>query len=464
MKPRPSSLYSMGAAAGGGAAPPDLTAPATPSPQVLSPGSTSLGSTLVGSWSASVTVTASVIASSGSPPTATVTGSGAGPYSVSIASGLADGRVYAVTLRGTGGDGQVADVALAVVVRAAAPADLTPPSTPTPQVLASGTTSLGSTSVGSWSSSVTVAATVSASAGSPPTATVSGSGAGPYSVSIASGLASGRSYAVRLRGTGSDGQVADVVQAVSVGANTGTVDWKIVADYDLTTVDTASATTGTTGSIALTVGGAAFLTLTGIDGSGTGSITPTNGQGLVFAVTTTGQRSILLDPDWTALGVSNHFRRIYAVEAQGSIGGLATNAAAHIMMSSTASGSTTNSNVGSRLTYNGTVYSINARTYHSGSTNHTNDTTTATLPTAWSASLMRCPEGVEICHGLTALPANPDLHGFVGRRRSQDFAFTTGGGLRLGTDPKLALELFGAATLNSSMTISRLRISVMEVV
>ncbi|RPJ54994.1 MAG: hypothetical protein EHM24_31120, partial [Acidobacteria bacterium] len=153
--------------------------------------------------------------------------------------------------------------------------DLTPPSTPTPQVLASGTTELGSTSIGSWSDSVTVVATVTPSAGGAVTATVTGSGAGPYSVSIASGLSDGRSYAVRLRGTGADGQVADVVLSVAVRPALGSLDWKVVADYDLTTVDTASATTGTTGSINLTVGGAAFLTLTGIDGTGTGSITPT---------------------------------------------------------------------------------------------------------------------------------------------------------------------------------------------
>jgi hypothetical protein len=116
MKPRPSSLYSMGAAAGGGAVPPDLTAPIPPVPVSLASGSTSLGSTSIGSWSASVTVTATVTASSGSPPTATVTGSGAGPYSVSIASGLADGRTYAVTLTGTGADGQVARVGLSLAV------------------------------------------------------------------------------------------------------------------------------------------------------------------------------------------------------------------------------------------------------------------------------------------------------------------------------------------------------------
>ena len=245
----------------------------------------------------------------------------------------------------------------------------------------------------------------------------------------------------------------------------GTIGWKVVADYDLTSVDTAAATTGTTGSIALTVGGAPFVTLTGIDGIGTGSLTPTNGQGLVFAVTTTGQRSILFDPDWTALGVPDVFRRIFAVEAQVSVGSLVNGAAGYIMMASTGSSATTNSNIASRCTYNGTVYSINARTYHSGAVNDSNDTTVASPPAAWSASVLRCPEGIEICHGLTTLPLNPDLQTFVGRRRSQDFpTFVKGGSLRLGVDPKLAFELFGNSGGNSSMTVRRLRISVMEVV
>ncbi len=123
----------------------------------------------------------------------------------------------------------------------------------------------------------------------------------------------------------------------------GTLGWKVVADYDLTTVDTAAATTGTTGSIALTVGGGPFITLTGIDGIGTGSLTPTNGQGLVFSVNTTGQRSILFDPDWAALGVGDVFRRIFAVEAQVSIGNLSNGAAGYIMMASAGSSSSTNS-------------------------------------------------------------------------------------------------------------------------
>jgi hypothetical protein len=331
--------------------------------------------------------------------------------------------------------------------------------------LASGTTALGSTSIGSWSASVTVTATVTASSGSPPTATVTGSGAGPYSVSIASGLADGVTYTVTLTGTGADGQVARVGLSVAVRQPVvGTLDWNVVADYDLTTIDTAAPTTGTAGSITLTVGGVSFLTLTDLDGILTGSITPTNGVGLVFAVTTTGRRSIMLDINWPALGVSNVFRRIFAVEAQGTMGTMANGASGHIMMSSAGSGSSTNSNFGSRFLYNGSVYSINARSYRSGATNNTNDTTTPTLPAAWSASLLRCPEGIEVCHGMTALPANPDLQTFVGRRRSQDQAFVNNAALVMGSDPKLALELFGSSGANSSMTISRLRISVMEVV
>jgi hypothetical protein len=442
----------------------DLIAPATPSPVSLSAGSTALGSTLIGSWSASVTVAALVIPRSGPAPTATVTGSGAGPYSVSIASGLSDGGSYLVILTGTAADGQVASTSLLVAV--ATPADLTAPLPPPPVSLAAGSTSLGSTAIGSWSAAVTVTANVSGSDGSSPVATVTGSGAGPYSVSIASGLTDGVTYAVTLSGTGADGQVARVGLSVAVRQPVvGTLDWNVVADYDLTTIDTAAPTTGTAGSITLTVGGVPFLTLTDLDGTGTGSITPTNGVGLVFAVTTTGRRSIMLDLNWPALGVSNVFRRIFAVEAQASIGNLANGAAGYIMMASAASSATTNSNIASRCTYNGTVYSINARTYHSGAVNDTADTTVASPPAAWSASVMRCPEGIEICHGLTTLPANPDLQTFVGRRRSQDFpTFVKNGALRLGTNPKLALELFGNSGANSSMTISRLRISVMEVV
>lgn len=177
-------------------------------------------------------------------------------------------------------------------------ADLTPPATPTPQALAAGTTSLGSTLIGSWSAAVTVTATVTPSAGGAVTAAVTGSGAGPYSVSIASGLADGRSYAVRLRGTGADGQVADVVLSVAVG-QLGTIQWVRAAFYDFTGCATsARVTSGTVTS----GGGLPDWTLGTDSGSGFG-VTPTAGQGLVLDNASTGRGFIHFTPDYAALGL-----------------------------------------------------------------------------------------------------------------------------------------------------------------
>lgn len=195
--------------------------------------------------------------------------------------------------------------------------DLTPPSTPTPQVLASGTTALGSTSIGSWSDSVTVTATVTPSAGGAVTATVTGSGAGPYSVSIASGLSDGRSYAVRLRGTGADGQVADVVLSVAVAnatSVTGSIGWQVAADYDYTQVVTSSAVTSP-GTVAS--GNVALPDLTlATDNAGTYSVTPTNGTGMVLSSTSTARPYVYFVPDWAGLGIDTTGPDGYAVELQ----------------------------------------------------------------------------------------------------------------------------------------------------
>ena len=181
--------------------------------------------------------------------------------------------------------------------------DLTPPATPAPVSLASGSTSLGSTLVGSWSAAVTVTATVEVSAGGAVTATVTGSGAGPYSVSIASGLADSRTYAVRLRGTGADGQVADVVLAVAVqtpASVTGSIGWVIAGTYDFRNATTSgpytSPQTITTG------GGLPNMTL-GQDNAGTYSATPTNGTGILLSNTGAARPWIAFTPDWAALGI-----------------------------------------------------------------------------------------------------------------------------------------------------------------
>ena len=345
---------------------------------------------------------------------------------------------------------------------AAAP-DLTPPATPAPVSLASGSTSLGSTLVGSWSAAVTVAATVTASAGGAVTATVTGSGAGPYSVSIASGLADSRTYAVRLRGTGTDGQVADVVLAVAVRPALGTIGWTTVADYDLTTIDTGAGTTATSGSLALTVGGAAFLTLSGITGSGVGSITPTNGQGVVISAA--GTRAFLLDLDWSALGL-DLFRRLIAVGIEIEPITITTSSQANLMLVESVSGASSDSNVGGRISgQSGPSWIISARTFNAGVANAGTDATiSTTIPSRYSASMLRIPEGLEVCQSVAGLPANPDLHTYTGRRRSQNTSWgAVNAALLLGADPRPAVSLV-CASGTSEVRVRRIRVMAQGVV
>ena len=344
------------------------------------------------------------------------------------------------------------------------PADLTPPATPAPVSLASGSTSLGSTLVGSWSASVTVVATVTASSGGAVTATVTGSGAGPYSVSIASGLADSRTYAVRLRGTAADGQVADVVLAVAVRpATTGTLGWTTLADYDLTTVDTAAGTTATSGSLALTVGGSAFLTLSGITGSGVGSITPTNGQGVVISAQ--GTRAFLLDLDWAALGL-DLFRRLIAVGIEIEPITITLSSQANLMLVESVSGASSDSNVGGRISGQaGPSWIISARTFNAGVSNAATDATiSTTIPSRYSASMLRIPEGLEVCQSVAALPANPDLHTYTGRRRSQNTSWgAVNAPLLLGADPRPAVSLV-CASGTSEVRVRRIRVMAQGVV
>lgn len=250
-------------------------------------------------------------------------------------------------------------------------ADLTAPATPAAVNLASSATSLGSTLIGSWSASVTVTASVAGSDGSTPTATVTGSGAGPYSVSIASGLAAGVAYAVRLRGTGTDGQIADVTLLVRVGA---AMAWQQVLAYDFTTVDTMSAVTATGGTIALTVGGNPLVTLQAITGSGTGSLTPTNGQGIIFSASGGGIRNSNIDVDWAGLGIDPYLDTV-AIQAEFSFTSIVSGGVILPMMHSSGSSLSANFNFGMRWALNSTTYSIAPRFYN----------TTATIDTALSS-------------------------------------------------------------------------------
>lgn len=244
-------------------------------------------------------------------------------------------------------------------------ADLTPPSTPAPVSLAAGSTSLGSTLVGSWSAAVTVTASVEASAGSPPTATVSGSGAGPYSVSIASGLADSRTYAVRLRGTGADGQVADVVLAVAVqtpATVTGSIAWVVAADYDFTQCTTSSRVTSGT----VTPGGGLPNWTLASDSGSTYGVTPTNGTGLVLDASGLARGFVHFTPDWASLGIDLAGIDAYAVEMQVTGPVFGASAFCTMQVGSAANPNGSGSGAGGRLLNSGGNRNGNPRSNNQG--------------------------------------------------------------------------------------------------
>ena len=313
--------------------------------------------------------------------------------------------------------------------------DLTAPIPPVPVSLASGTTALGSTSIGSWSASVTVTATVTASSGSPPTATVTGSGAGPYSVSIASGLADGRTYAVTLTGTGADGQVARVGLSVAVGTAVPAPAWNTLVEYDLTTVDTATAVTATGGDVALTVGGAAFLTLKTIFGSGTGSLTPTNGSGVIFSGSAGGIRAAFVNIDWATLGAVLDTETLAILIEFGftSIisGGTILATAATVNANVNA-----NHNFGGRWSLSGTTYAIAPRYYNSAATIGTAVSSgTTAFSGNYSAAMVVGPGGQTTYMHAGALPTDPSGFGLGPRRYSQPVSTWTSGSLTYPAGP-----------------------------
>jgi hypothetical protein len=297
-----SAFYSFGVSQVGA-----LQAPPNPAPVVLAAGSTALPSVTLGSWSASVDLQASAVSSADNSPEVTITGSGAGPYSVSIAAGLVDGTTYTIVATGFDSLGQSASCFVAVTVSSATGVSLLAPPTPSPVILPVGTTALGTTLIGSWSAPVTVTASALGSDGSTPAVTLTGSGAGPYSVAIASGLADGITYAVTLSGT--DGvNTATVVLGVSVEVITG---WKKVVEYDYTQADTGALITGTTAAYNITRGGLPYQTVRVITTSGSVSSTfqVINGRGARF---TGSSRGMAFDINLQSFGIKTNSR--WAVE------------------------------------------------------------------------------------------------------------------------------------------------------
>jgi hypothetical protein len=422
----------------------DLTAPATPSPVSLVAGSTALGSTLIGSWSASVTVAALVIPRSGPAPTATVTGSGAGPYSVSIASGLSDGGSYLVILTGTAADGQVASTSLLVAV--ASPADLTAPLPPSPVSLVAGSTSLGSTAIGSWSAAVTVTANVSGSDGSSPVATVTGSGAGPYSVSIASGLTDGVTYSVTLSGTGADGQVARVGLSVAVqtpATVVGTIQWQIAADYDYSAVAT-SASVSAPGTVPSGNPALPDLTLAQ-DLGGTYSVTPTNGVGMVLSNTGAGRPYVSFIPNWAGIGIDPLGPEGWLVELLVSSPVQAASSFFSYMVGSSANPNGSGSGMGARCLNSAGTRTIIARSVSLGTAELGSGIVSSAGADFPALSLLGGGFPAEIVgSGLgSTLPAGPSAYTIY-----RDGFTRTPMGMTWGLSPGHVALLFGGATLS----------------
>jgi len=298
----------------------ELLAPNPPTPVILPAGSTSLGSTTIGSWSASVNVSAYATGSQAEAPDVTLSGSSAGPYSVSIASGLSDGGSYIITLVGIDSAGQSATTVLGLTVESPPLSPLVAPPTPTPVILGVGSTSLPSTLIGSWGASVTVTTVVQASDGSLPVATVTGSGAGPYSVSVASDLSGGVTYAIILTGTDSGAQQASVTLVFTVREQTG---WVLAQTYNFVDVDTGSVSTTSTGMVSypLTKGGVPFLNLVLAQSpSGTITIQAVNGSGITYDGS---GRSVTFPVNLASLGINNRQRWAIEIQATG-IGWTAT--------------------------------------------------------------------------------------------------------------------------------------------
>lgn len=330
--------------------------------------------------------------------------------------------------------------------------DLTPPTTPSPQVLTSGTTSLGSTSIGSWSDTVTVAATVTASSGSPPTATVTGSGTGPYSVSIASGLADGRSYAVRLRGTGADGQVADVVLSVAVAnptSVTGSISWVVAADYDYTQVVTSSAVTSP-GTVAS--GNVALPDLTlATDNAGTYSVTPTAGTGMALSSTGTARPYVYFVPNWSGIGIDTSGPDGYAVEMQVSAPVQASSSFFTYFFGSAANPNGSGSGSGGRCLNSAGTRNVIARSVSSGTAELGATIASQASDFANLSFLAAALPGEIIGSGLgSALPAGPGSYTFY-----RD-GFTRSLSTSWGLSPGNVALLFGGGNISGNLTRVRI--------
>jgi hypothetical protein len=324
----------------------------------------------------------------------------------------------------------------------AAPDPLVPGTAPTSQALTAGTTS---SSTITWTEptggtapySLTVALAHVRGSG----ASLSGSGLSR----TVTGLEDGDEVLVTGTFEDSDGQAIAQTVLVSVAqAASGSLGWVDLADYDLTSVDTASGVTTTSGDIALTVSSAAFVSLVDRTGSGTGTITPTNGTGVVVETVGAGSRSMAITHDWAGDGVDPGLTPV-AVEAEYDITTTGTNSNLIVGMASAGSSALTgNVNFCLRMEDAGANLELAPRVYKSAATNDSVGVASAAITTV-SVSVMMLPQGFEIGYSLGSLPDDPRNHTYR-RAYAWSQAFTSAPSDFSMTDaPRVIFHAFNAA-------------------
>lgn len=243
------------------------------------------------------------------------------------------------------------------------------------------------------------------------TTTASGSGLGPYTYS---GAGPGTAFVHLLTARdASNNPLATAVHGVDIMPSeppaSGSLGWVTLADYDLTTVDTASAITTTTGDIALTVASAAFVSLVDRTGSGSGNITPTNGTGVIVETVGAGSRSMAITHDWAGDGVDASETPV-VIEAEYTL--TTTSTGTNVIVGAASAGSSAlsgNVNFCLRAEDAGVNVELAPRVYKSSATNDSVGLASAAITTL-SVSVMRLPEGLEIGYSLGALPSDPRAH------------------------------------------------------
>ena len=203
-----------------------------------------------------------------------------------------------------------------------------------------------------------------------------------------------------------------------------TMDWVVLQSYDLTTVDTASATTTTGGDIALTVGGNPFLTLKTISGSGTGSITPTNGTGLVFNVAAAGTRGGHFDIDWASFGCDPSFDGV-GFMWEWSFTSIVDGGAIVPMLHTVGSSFSVNYSVGPRWNRSSTNHTTNARFYNSAANISGNWANVAGFSGTYSGAAVILPGGFAAWAHDGAMPADPSVMTYGPRRAAVGQAWAT---------------------------------------